>query len=220
MKHNSSIITLSGIIPVLLILAVWPLHGENQAWVTNSLSYKAGSRLTFMVNNEMRFETLTFKDRKLYNWQGLVAYRIGKEFFAATGFHLEKTDTLQFVLEEHRYIFDLGWKKRFAGTLDFLLRIRTEVRRFDDSLADDHLRFRLKGRLSARLPLGLITARPYIAIEYFGDDLDNEINQYRFFAGAVFPVTRNLGLILGYIKMKAKNREALHILNTGLKIAF
>lgn len=207
------------ILGVFLILAVYPLHGDSQGWITNSLSYKFGSRLTIVLSNEMRFETPGFSDRYLYYLRGMIAYRMGGGFYAAAGYHLEKTETLQFTLEENRFVVDVGWNKRFAGKFHLGVRLRAENRSYDADLAEEHFRFRLKVKLSTHMNLGVLKIRPFIAVEPFGDTEDKEINRYRVYAGAVFPVIRNVGIVLGYIRQTTKNRETLNVFNTGLKIS-
>lgn len=205
---------------VFLLPAVQPLQSESQGWMSHSLSYQAGTRLTLSLSNEMRFEKPAFSDRYLYNWLGMIAYRISGGFYAAAGYQLEKTKTLQFTLEENRIVFDVGWRKQIAKKLELGIRLRIESRKFDDDLAEDQMRFRLKVRLSTQLRPGSFTVRPFAAIEPFGDDKDKEINRYRFYAGIIFPVSGNLGILVGYIRQATKNRETLHILNTGLKLSF
>jgi len=220
MKKRNFVNTLSSIAVMLLSLAVYPLHAANRGWIYHSLSYKVNSRLTLAMGSEMRYETLTFSDRYLYNWRGTAAYRIGGGFYAAAGYQLVKVETLQFTLKENRILLDIGWNKRFAGKFDLGFRLRTENRSFVDNLAEDHMRFRLKAKLSAQMRLGFLELRPFAAIEAFGDNKDKEINRYRFYVGTIVTVTRNLGIRLCYIRQTSKHRETLHVLATGLKLSF
>jgi uncharacterized protein DUF2490 len=207
-------------ISLWLTAASFPLMADGQGWLNNSATFKIDARWSLKLTNEARHHEVTFKDSFLKNWQAGLVYRLPRNFYASVLYKRESTDKPLFVLAENRFTLETGWKTGLAENWDFDWRFRTEIRRYDDERADNHLRFRLRVRLRTQLRIGTLTIKPFIGTEPFGDTLVDGINRNRFYLGAVFPMGEHAGLVINYIRQDTKDKETLHIINSGFDLSF
>ena len=90
----------------------------------------------------------------LKNWQGGLAYHLNDKLYLAALYKRENEKKALYSFAENRYTLESGWKTNLKKDLDFDCRLRAEIRRFNLSSQENHLRFRLRARLKTRLALG------------------------------------------------------------------
>lgn len=205
---------------VWLTAAALPLLADGQGWINNSLTLKIDSRWSLKFTNEARHNEITFQDAFLRNWQGGVVVKLPKNFHAAALYKRETTDKPLFILSENRLTLETGWKTGLADNWDLDWRFRTEIRGYDNGLAENHLRFRFRVRMRTKISVGTLTIKPFIGTEPFADTLDDRINRNRFYLGASFPLGGHAELVINYIRQDTKGKEALGILNSGISLSF
>lgn len=196
------------------------LLGESQGWINNSISFKINKKVSLKFTNEARYNELTYSDPFMKNWQGGLVFKLSPKIYIAGLYKREDTQKSSFLLHENRLTLEAGWKTKLGKKLDFDVRFRTEIRRFEDDLDDNHLRFRLRARFKSKFSIGQLVLKPFIAIEPFGDTKNDEINRYRFYAGFVFPMGKHAGLVINYIQQGTKNKDSIYIINTGVELKF
>jgi len=208
------------IVILILTLGTPTFANDAQGWINNSLSLKIDDTFSLKFGNEIRHHQVTFKDGFLYNWQGGIAVNLSKKLYLAVSYKREDTQKSSFLLHENRYVFEGGWKTKLGKKFDFDCRFLAEIRSFEADGEENHLRFRLRLRLKTNITLGQLQFNPFIAIEPFADTKDDEINRYRFYVGTVFPLSKNVGWVVNYIRQGTRDKETIDILNTGLDIKF
>ncbi|MBN2246064.1 MAG: DUF2490 domain-containing protein [Candidatus Aminicenantes bacterium] len=194
------------------------IKAEDQGWINNEIKFNVNEKWDLAFSNEGRFNEITYQNPYLKNWQAGVLYSLPKNFYLGLRYKRETSDEVLFVLSENRVTLETGWKKRLGERLNFDLRFRTEIRDFEKELSDDHLRFRFRVRLTTSLKIGNLHLKPFIATEPFGDTLSDEIFRNRFYLGTSFVLSEKVDLIINYIRQDTKDKETVHILNTGFDI--
>jgi hypothetical protein len=209
---------------VFMILLCLPgfslLEAEDQGWMTNSLTINVTSRANLTVSNELRYYNILFKQRYLYNWQVGFNFRIFKSFYLGAAYKREIDQKLQYKLKEDRFIIEIDWIKHLTRSIDFQCRLNTEFRLFEEHMKQDHIRARLRLLLQTKLNIFQIKTIPFIGVEPFYDSLTKEISENRSYAGVLFPAGKHFRLEVGYTRKDQKNRETVHILNTGIHLVF
>jgi hypothetical protein len=207
---------------VLLILQALPslIYADEQGWNNNSLTVALTSRWSLKLTNEIRANELTLLDPFLKNFQGGLVYKLPGNFYAAALYKRENTKKTEFNLAENRLTFEGGWKTALGKTWDMDMRVRVEVRRFDLGLSQNHMRYRFRVRLRTKLKIGGIEFRPFLATEPFADSIQNRIFRNRFYIGSSIPLSKNASITINYIRQDTKNKQTLHILNTGVDLKF
>jgi hypothetical protein len=196
------------------------LFPDTQAWLNNSLSLKINNRFNLKFTNETRYNQITFMDPYLKNWQGGVVYNLPKQFYVAFLYKRENSEQVDVVLSENRFTLEGGWNKKVSRAVDFNCRFRTEIRRYQYGLAENHLRFRFRLGFKMELKIGNLTMRPFIATEPFADTISDRIFRNRFYIGTAFPLGKKVEWIVNYIREDARKKETIHILNSGLNLKF
>lgn len=196
------------------------LTAENQGWMNNSLTVDITSRGTLSLSNELRHYDILFKDRYLYNLQVGFNYRISKSVHLGLAYKRETERKPQFDLKENRFIVEAGWRTRLSRTVAFHGRFNAELRRFKEDMAQKHIRLRLRLLLLANVKVLGFKVIPFFGVEPIFDTVTDEISENRCHAGVFLPVNRFLRLELGYTRRDRKNRETVHILGTGVHLAF
>lgn len=196
------------------------LHADSQGWINNSLSLKIDSKFSIKLTNESRYEEITFKDNFMKNWQAGIIYKLSKKLYVAFAYKRENEQKSTYLLHENRFTLETGWKTNLSKTISFDARFRTEIRRYEDDLAENHLRFRLRLRFKSKFKLGVLTIKPFVAIEPFGDTKNDEINRYRFYIGGAIPLGKHVDFVVNYVRQGTKDKETIHVLNTGVDLKF
>lgn len=209
-----------GLVVIMVLMAAGTLVAEEQGWINNSLSFKINNKFTLKFTNESRYNELTYSDFFMRNWQGGIVYKFSQKMYFAVLYKREDTQKTGFILHENRLTLETGWKTKLGKKLDFDIRFRTEIRGFEEGLSDNHLRFRLRARVKTRMRIGQLKLNPFIAMEPFGDTKADEINRYRLYAGFVFPMGKHAAFVLNYIQQGTKDKDTIHILNTGVELKF
>lgn len=206
---------------VLLCLSGFsPLNAEDQGWMNNSLTINISSRSSFTFSHELRYRDIFFNQKYLYNWRAGFNLRISGTFHLGAAYKREVEQKLQFNLKENRFILEAGWRKQLSRLIELQCRFNTEIRLFAEHMAQDQVRARIRLLLLTKLNIFQIKTIPFIGVEPFFDSVTKEISENRFYAGFLFPAGKHFRLELGYTRKDQKNKETVHILNTGIHLAF
>ena len=203
-----------------LVLSRMPANAENQSWLNNSLRISLKPKLILIFTNECRNQEFTFMNHYLANVQGGLKYGLSENTYISFLYKRENTKKPDFLLNENRYTLETGWKTKLGPNINFDLRFRTEGRAYEHERADNHIRLRLRLRLTTQVKLGNFTIKPFIATEPFGDTLTKTIYKNRLFFGAAFPLGQHSTFVLNYLRQDTKHKESLHILNAGFQLKF
>lgn len=205
----------------LLALFSSPMFADDgQAWLNNSATFKIDSHISLKLTQEARYHEVTFMDSYLQNWQGGLVYKLPKSFYAAFLYKRESTEKSDFILAENRYTLESGWKTKVHKDVDLDCRFRTEIRRYDNNLSKNHLRFRFRIRLKGKINLGELQLKPFIGTEPFADTIKNSIFRNRFYLGTAIALSGNADFIVNYIRQDTQDKETIQILNSGIDLKF
>ncbi len=205
----------------MLFLILTPLlHSDEQGWINNGAGFTLSPSLSLKLSNEVRNRELTFINPFLKNWQGGFSLKLPANFSAVLLYKRENTEKTDFLLAENRFTLEAGWKTKISPAWDLDLRFRTEIRRFEKDLAENHLRFRLRVRLKTKIKIGGLELAPFIATEPFGDTLVDGINRNRFYLGTYVVLSQNVELVANYIRQDTKDKDVIHVFNTGIQLKF
>jgi len=196
------------------------LCGSDQAWFQNTTTFTISSKLSLRLIQESRHLDITFSNPYLKNIQAGVSINLPKNFYFATIYRREYEDIEDHVSNENRFTLETGWKTRVAKELDFDLRFRTEIREFEESALEDHLRFRFRLRLKSKVSIGKLKLKPFIATETFGKDKIYTIQKNRLYIGTNFPLSEHVEFVLSYIWLATRGKESIHILYSGFDLKF
>jgi hypothetical protein len=207
---------------VSLFLSAWTKSfcDSSQAWMTNAATFSLSSRLSLKIAHHTRFLDITYSNPYLKNIQAGIIFKLPKNFYFATLYrrdHAEKQDT---VTNENRLTLEAGWKTKVAEKLDFDIRFRTEIRKFEETFPEDHLRFRFHLRLKTELGIGKLKLKPFIANEAFAKTKVTTIQNNRFYFGTKIPLSEHVEFGLSYIWLTTRNAESVHILHSGFELKF
>lgn len=209
------------VIAFISFLIMTPLlHADEQGWINNGAGFTLSQNLSLKLSNEVRSRELTFINPYLKNWQGGFSLKLPANFSAALLYKRENTEKTDFLLAENRFTLEAGWKTKISPAWDLDLRFRTEVRRFEKDLAANHMRFRFRVRLKTKIKIGSLELAPFIATEPFGDTLVDRINRNRFYLGTYVILSRNVELVANYIRQDTKDKDVIHVFNTGIQLKF
>ncbi len=211
--------------PGCLLLMLLPLlarmsPADGQGWINNSISLKASPAISLKFTQETRFNELTLSDAYLGNWSGGVAWAISSKLYLSLAYLRETTLKNTANLQENRYTLEAGWKTALSKSLGFDIRVRNEIRIYEEDLAKDHLRLRLRFRLLGSLPLAALTLKPFLAVEPFADMSKGVINSNRVYAGVTIPLSKQLDWTVNYIRQDTSGKDTLHIFNTGFDLKY
>ena len=170
------------------------------------------------LSNEGRYHEITYQNAYLKNWQAGLLYTLPRDIYLCFRYKRETSDEILFILSENRFTMETGWKKNLTGSVKLDLRFKAEIREFEKDLADDHLRLRFRIRFMTAFNIGTLHLKPFIATEPFGDTLSNTVFRNRFYLGTAIVLSDKIDLIINYIRQDTKDRETIHILNTGFNI--
>lgn len=205
--------------PSLSLLAP-NVRADDQGWMNNSLSLKASPSVSLKFTQETRYDELTLADAYLNNWSGGLAWSLGPKIYVSVAYLRETTRKSTANLQENRYTLEAGWRTPLAKTLNFDIRIRNEIRIFEDDLAEDHLRLRLRLRLVQSLTLSSLSLKPFLAVEPFANCRQGQVNSHRIYLGVAFPLSKQLDWTVNYIRQDSSGKDPLHIFNTGFELKF
>lgn len=192
---------------------------EEQLWTTFSASAGVSDRvvLAFDIQPRARAGEATFSKM---NVQASVSYKIDLASNAGAGYvyALLETGDSQEIVENRfwlRYNRDLG----NIGRLRLSSRTQLEVR---DVEIGKQLGFRLRQRISGRLPLGRKGARsidgfvyvePMINLRNTDWGAEKGFDQGRIYAGLIFPFSSNASLDVGYLLQRQREEQGAVELN-------
>ena len=205
---------------LLTLLSSALLADDGQAWLKNSATFKINSNLSLKLTQEARYHEVTFMDSYLHNWQGGLVYKLPKNFYVIFLYKREITKKTNFNLAENRFTLESGWKTKVNEDLDFDWRFRTEIRRYDKDLSQNHLRFRFRIRLKGEIRVGELQLKPFIGTEPFADTIKDTIFRNRFYLGTAIVLSGNADFIVNYIRQDTRDKETIHILNSGIDLKF
>jgi hypothetical protein len=212
----------SGLLVIFIFILVLgqSVLADEQSWFKNTLDLSISSRIKAKFSQEIRHNELTFMVPYLTNWEGGLDISLFKNLSISLLYRRQNEEKASYMLKENRFMIDVNWRKKLGQKFTFDARVRTEIRNFRESRVENHLRFRLRLRLRGKCKIGKLALNPFIAIEPFGDTLKDEINRFRFYLGTVFPLGEHIGFLLSYIRQSTKDKETLHILNSGFQLKF
>jgi len=196
------------------------LSADDQAWLNNSLSFTISKNLNLKFANEARYNEITYMDPYLKNIRTGLAYKLQKSIYISLLYRRENTKKANYTLSENRYTLETGWEAKLGNNLNIDTRFRTEIRCYEKDLAKNHLRFRFRIRVKTTLKIGSFQLKPFIATEPFGDTIEDRINRNRFYLGTVFLLDEKVQFVINYIRQDTRNKETLHILNSGFNLNF
>jgi len=213
---------------LLLFPTIWTSgYGDSsQAWLTNAATFSLSSCFDLKIAQHCRFLDITYSHPYLKNIQAGIVFKFPKNFYFATIYrrdHVEIQDQVEIqdiIYNENRFTLEGGWKTEIAKKLDFDIRLRMEIREFEEALPEDHLRFRLQLRLRTVLRIGKLELKPFIANETFGKTKIYTVQTNRFYIGAMIPLSEHVEFGLSYIWLSTRNMESIHILHSGFELKF
>jgi len=203
-----------------LPLLIWTGFADDQGWINNSLSLKVSPAFSLKITQETRLNELTLIDAYLTNWSGGIAWSISPSFYLSLAYLRETTLKSTANLQENRYTVEAGWKIAVSKAIGFDIRLRNEFRAFEDDLAQDHLRLRLRLRLVGLIPLAALTLKPFLAVEPFANLREGVVNSNRVYAGITIPLSKQLEWTVNYIRQDSSGKAPLHIFNTGFDLKY
>ena len=208
------------VVAFAMIILKPALLADGQSWLNNSAAIRVAPRLSLKLTNESRFDEVFFSSIYLRNWQAGGVISLPNNFYISGLYKRESVDKPEFILNENRYTLEAGWGGRLTGIFSLDWRFRTEIRNFAQDLSENHLRLRFRLRIRTRFRIGKIQFKPFIATEPFADNLQKRIFRNRFYLGTAVVLGRNIDLIINYIRQDTRNKETIHILNSGFDIKF
>jgi hypothetical protein len=119
---------------------------------------------------------------------------------------------------ENRFLANLSYKLPGFLNISQSISQRTELRYFN-KIIDDHLRIRLRYILSRRLDIANKKFVPNLSYELFWDDIANQINRQRVYAGISTEISSIFVIRLNIIGQYDNGRKSIYILNTGLNMS-
>ncbi len=195
------------------------LSASSHGWLNNSITFTLSPKWNLKFTQEIRAFDVTYADPYLHNLQAGIVYKIPQNFYLALLYKREHVAFDDISLDENRTTFEGGWKTRVLENLDFDVRARTEIRRYN--LEDkNHTRFRLRLRFKYTTSIGSLKLKPFIASETFGKTTVYTVQKNRFYLGSIFPLSKNVELVVNYIWLNARDIEDIHIINTGFDLKF
>lgn len=205
-----------------IFFAVWSngFCDTSQAWLNNSATFTLSSKLSLKLTQESRHLDITYSNPYLKNVQGGIVLKLPHDFYFATLYKREHVEIRDIIYNENRYTLEAGWKTKVAEKLDFDIRLRTEIREFEEEFPDDHLRFRLRLRLKSELRIGKLRLKPFIAAETFGKSKVYTVQRSRLYIGANFPLSDHVEFALSYLWLATRDAESVHILHSGFELKF
>ncbi len=212
------------IIPLLFILVFcgWAngYCDSDQAWLLNSATFKVSSKISLKLIQESRHLDITYAHPYLMSIHGGIVFNLTKNIYLATIYKRAHVEYQEIIYNEDRLILEGGWKTRVAENLDFDLRIRTEIREFDEEIPEDHRRFRLRLRLKTEFSIGELKLKPFIAAETFGKTKVYTVQRSRLYIGTNFPLSDHVEFVLSYMWLATRQDESIHILLSGFELQF
>lgn len=205
---------------ISILLSAFYIYADDQSWLNNSLKLSLNPKVSLIFTQESRNNELTFISPYLSNVQGGISYSIFSKAHVSLLYKLQVSKKTGSLLHESRYTCEVGWKTEFSQISIFDILLRSEVRIFNGGHVEDHLRLRLRMRFTYKAAWGNFSFHPFIATEPFGDTLQNKIHQNRFYAGIVFPLSKKAYFLINYIRQDTRQKETLHILNSGFRLKF
>lgn len=209
-----------GILVALSIPALCTsLSASSQGWQNNSVTFTLSPNWNIKLSKEIRAFEVTLADSYLHNLQAGIVYKIPQNLYVALLYKREHVAYDDVSRDENRTTIEGGWKTGVIENLDFDVRARAEIRRFnlEDS---NHTRFRLRVRLKYTTSIGALTIKPFIATETFGKDKFYTVQKNRFYLGSIFSLSKNVELVINYIWLNSRGSEDIHIINTGFDLKF
>jgi hypothetical protein len=192
---------------------------SSQAWLTNAATFSLSPRFDLKISHHGRFLDITYSNPYLKNIQGGIVFKLTNDIYFATLYRRDHV-VKDIIYNENRFTFEAGWKTKLAEKLDFDIRIRTEIREFEEEFPEDHLRFRFRVRIKTELSIGKLKLKPFIANETFGKTKIYTVQNNRFFVGTMIPLGEHVEFGLSYIWLTTRDAESIHILHSGFELKF
>lgn len=207
-----------------MLISLFPnrvnLDADGQAWCNKAISITLSPRITVSLSHEIRTHQVTCLNPYLKNWQGYLSFKVTKNIYIALAYKREDSKKENTTLSENRYTIESGLKIPIYKKLGLDLRLRNEIRHYDQNIIEENLRLRLRLRIKYKVKIYKANIEPFLAIEPFADTRVRQFNRYRFYLGSFFHLGKNLVCSLTYIRQGTRHQEALDILFTGLEIKF
>jgi len=213
----------NGIIILLIgTLVLFPIKNpraaETQHWNDSQLNLKWRNNLSLLLYNRLKFSEVLIEEAYTTAFQLGPVYKLSRTFTISAAYRYDVINRHGYYEFENRFF--LQYSLRLAapryGALD--ISQRSELRYFTRR-TEDHIRLRLRASLSRNMKLGRMKITPYCDGEIFFDDIDDKINRFRLYFGALLDLGDQIALKLGWIKQFDEASPDIDILNTGFNIA-
>jgi hypothetical protein len=185
-------------------------------------TFSISPKWNFKLTQETRCLDISYADPFMYNWQGGIIYKLPKNISVGFFHKREHTDIedLDLIADENRFTLQAGWKIGVVKGLDFDVRLKTEIREFEQKTVDDHLRFRFRFRLLYNTHIGNFRLKPFIATETYGKTKVYTIQRNRLYIGSYIPVSSKVEFKISYLWLYTTGKESIHILDSGVEFKF
>jgi hypothetical protein len=211
---------LSILLVAFILFAGYSLWAEGQGWFNNSLRLTIDDNFSLIIKSQIRTHDISFHDPFLNFIEGGIGYKLPKNFFLNALYRRQTSESAGRQVNENRFILETGWKTKIDKTLDFDWRFRTEMRTFEQDADLDHFCFRLYARLTAKIKIGDLDLKPFIAEEPFWDTKNDAFSQNRLYLGSIFPLGERVEFVLSYLRQDLKGKDTNHIIYTGFNLKF
>ena len=191
-------------------------NGDNsEHWNDLNLSRKIGRATSISLSNRTKFNDIPFNDVYITSLKLGPGYNTGWNLTITPSYRIDWIDKKDKDEYENRYSLQLDYKRTVRGINTTLTQI-SELRYFTQALRD-HIRLRLRLNMSRNVG-GLLHRRAsfYIMPEIFYDDINDEISRFRLYSGFDIRLKANISLKIGYILQNDKDKDDIHLFNTGL----
>jgi hypothetical protein len=219
-KKNPEVFFFVFFLVLSILFSSHTLQAEGQGWLNNTLNLTINNNFYLILKSQIRTHDISFQDSFLYFLEGGIGYKLPKNFFIAANYRRQTTKSGLRQVNENRYILDAGWKTNLNKTFSFDWRFRSEIRTFEQDADVNHSRFRLYGRLTAKVKIGELNLKPFIAEEPFWDTKYDALSQNRLYLGTIIPLNEKVEFVLSYLRQDLKNKDTNHIIYTGFNLKF
>ena len=192
----------------------------SQAWLKNSVTFTLSSRLGLQISHETRNLDITYFNPYYKNVAGGFVFHLPKNFYVSAVYKRVHVEIKDIVYNENRFVLEAGWKTKMAEKLGFDVRLRTEIREFDEEYPEDHVRYRLQLRFKTELDVGKLKLEPFVANETLGKSKIYTIQKNRLYIGTMIPMSEHVTFVISYMWLAIKGDESIHILYSGFKLKF
>ncbi|UCC80570.1 MAG: DUF2490 domain-containing protein [Candidatus Zixiibacteriota bacterium] len=200
---------------VSLFLPSYSYGDNSEHWNDLYLSRKIGRATSLSLASRTKFNDIPFDDVYIVSLKLGSGYGTGWNLTITPSYRIDWIDKKDKDEYENRYSLQLDYRKTVRGINTTFTQI-SELRYFTQATRD-HIRLRFRLNMSRNIGTMLNRrASFYIMPEIFYDDIKNEIFRFRFYSGFNIALKDNISLKIGYILQNEKDKDDIHLFNTGL----